>query len=38
LTVLWEDHETVVYELREDEGQWRIFDFGLKRERNLHIG
>ena len=36
--ILWEDHETVVYELREDEGQWRIFDFGLKRERNLHIG
>ena len=36
--VLWDDHDTVVYELREDEGQWRIFDFGLKRERNLHIG
>jgi hypothetical protein len=35
---LWDDHDTVVYELREDDGQWRIFDFGLKRERNLHIG
>jgi ATP-dependent 26S proteasome regulatory subunit len=36
--VCWDDHDTVVYELREDDGQWRIFDFGLKRERNLHIG
>jgi len=36
--VLWDDHDTVVYELREDDGQWRIFDFGLKRERNLHVG
>jgi SpoVK/Ycf46/Vps4 family AAA+-type ATPase len=36
--VLWDDHDTVVYELREDDDQWRIFDFGLKRERNLHIG
>jgi len=36
--VLWDDHDTVVYELREDDGRWRIFDFGLKSERNLHVG
>lgn len=36
--ICWDDHDTVVCELRKDDGQWRIFDFGLKRERNLHVG
>jgi hypothetical protein len=35
--ILRDDHDTVVYEFRDDDGQWRIFDFGLQSDRDVHV-